>query len=129
LRPKAHAIPPDDIRNAVSQAFSHIGKKYDFNFDTNSWDAVTCSEMIFHSYMHVPWAYGKVLNSYTIAPDDIAIFAGSDDYRPFSLITVIHDGQLVHDQLTGLHNEELYIRLLRGRYSYGFPEYLIDRNS
>jgi hypothetical protein len=128
LRPKAHIIPAEDIRAAISQAFSHIGKKYDFNFDTNSWDAVTCSEMIFHSYMHVPWAYGKILNSYTIAPDDIAIFAGSDDQRPFSLITVIHDGQLVHDQLTDLHNEELYIRLLRGRYSYGFPENLIDRH-
>jgi len=121
LRPKTSRIPPEDIREAIRLAFSHIGKKYDFNFDTNSWDSVTCSEMIFHSYLRIQWPYGKVLNSFTIAPDDIAIFAGSDDSRPFSLVTFIHDGQLVHDQTTGLHNEDLYIRLLRGRYTEGWP--------
>lgn len=127
LRPKTPSIPSEDVQEAISLAFSHIGKKYDFNFDTNSWDAVTCSEMIFHSYLHVPWSYGKVLDSYTIAPDDIAIFGGSTDPRPFSLITFIHDGQLVHDQKTGVHNEDLYIRLLRGRYTEGFPRSLMGQ--
>lgn len=125
LRPKADAIPRANVRAAISLAFSHLGKTYDFKFDANTWETITCSELIFQSYIHVPWSYGRVLSSYTVSPDDIAIFAGSDNARPFSLITFIHDGQLIHDLPTGLHNEDLYIRLLGGHYAEAIPSDLI----
>ena len=56
---------------------------------------------------------------HTISPDDIAIFAGSGDDRPFTLVTLIHDGDLVHDLTTGLDHEDLYIHLLGDHYPNG----------
>ena len=112
LRPKESAIPDAEVREAIRLAFSHLGKAYDFNFDTNTWDSIVCSELIFQTYVRVPWSYDKVLSSYTVSPDDIAVFAGSGDDRPFTLVTFIHDGQVVHDPAAGIHNETLYIRLL-----------------
>ena len=121
LRPKPNVISQKDVREAIKLAFSHLGKKYDFNFDTNTWNVVTCSELIFQSYIRVPWSFGRVFGSYSISPDDIAIFAGSDNARSFSLITFIYKGRLMHDLPTGLHDEDLYIKLLRGRYAEAIP--------
>lgn len=119
LRPKPGVVSKEEVREAISLAFSHIGKAYDFNFDTNTWDAIVCSELIFQTYIRIPWTYDKVLSSYTISPDDIAIFAGSGDDRPLTLVTFIHDGDLVHDLPTGLDHEDLYIQLLGDQYPNG----------
>ncbi len=121
LRPKRTAISQADVHEAIRLAFSHLGKEYDFNFDTNTWDSIVCSELIFQTYVRVPWNYDKVLSSYTVSPDDIAVFAGSGDDRPFELVTFIHDGELVHDPSIGLHEEELYIRLLGDHYADSMP--------
>ena len=117
LRPKPGAIPPGEVIQAIILAFSHLGKKYDFGFDTKTWDTIVCSELAFQSYVNVRWTFGKVLSSYTISPDDVAIFAGSDKARPFDLITFVHDGQVVHDRLTGINKEDLYISLLGKHYA------------
>lgn len=117
LRPKPSVISEAEVREAIGLAFSHLGKKYDFNFDTNTWDSIVCSELIFQSYVRVPWTYDKVLSSYTISPDDIAVFAGSGDDRPFALVTFIHDGQVVHDPSAGIHDEARFIHLLGDRYA------------
>ncbi|WP_455377280.1 YiiX/YebB-like N1pC/P60 family cysteine hydrolase [Petrachloros mirabilis] len=116
LRRKPGRFPTNEIREAISLAFSHLGKRYDFNFDTNTWDSIICSELIFDSYIHIPWTFGHGMASGTLTPDDIAIFAGSDDRRPFALITFIHDGAVVHDLPTNQINEESYIHLLGRHY-------------
>ncbi len=121
LRPKRTVIPDTEVQEAIRLAFSHLGKQYDFNFDTNTWDSIVCSELIFQTYVRVPWNYDKVLSSYTISPDDFAVFAGSGEERPFELVTFIHDGQVIHDPSAGLHNEELYIRLLGDHYANSMP--------
>ncbi|MGH7266418.1 MAG: YiiX/YebB-like N1pC/P60 family cysteine hydrolase, partial [Candidatus Rokuibacteriota bacterium] len=119
LRPKPDRVPAADVRQAVLLAFTHLGKRYDFAFDANTWDAIVCSELAFQSYVRVPWSLGKVLGSYTISPDDVAAQAGADPSRPFDLATFVHDGRLVHDRALGLENEALYRRLLGPRSALG----------
>jgi len=117
LRPKKNQIPETDVIQAIALAFSHIGKKYDFDFDNNTWDTIVCSELAFQTYLNVRWPFAKMLTSYTISPDDIAVLVGSDPSRSFDLITFIHDGQVVHDRITGVLNEKKYIDLLGKRYA------------
>jgi hypothetical protein len=115
LRPKPDRVPAAEVRQAVLLAFAHVGKKYDFAFDANTWDAIVCSELAFQSYVRVPWSIGKVLGSYTISPDDVAVQAGADPARPFDLVTLVHDGRLVHDRVLGLEDESLYRGLVERR--------------
>ncbi len=117
LRPKKDKIPQTEVAQAIVLAFSHIGKKYDFDFDNNTWDTVVCSELAFQTYINVRWPFAKMLSSYTISPDDVAIFAGSDPARPLELITFIHDGKVADDVATNTKNEGLYIRFLGKRYA------------
>jgi hypothetical protein len=117
LRPKKDKIPQTEVAQAIVLAFSHIGKKYDFDFDNNTWDTIVCSELAFQTYTNVRWPFAKMLSSYTTSPDDVAIFAGSDPSRPFELITFIHDGKVAHDMATNTKNEGLYIRFLGKRYA------------
>ncbi len=116
LRPKPGLIPRADVLQAITLAFTHIGKKYDFAFDTNTWDTIVCSELAFQTYVNVRWPFARVLASYTISPDDVAVMAGSDPARPFELVAFVHDGRVVHDRKTGLLNERRYVELLGRRY-------------
>jgi hypothetical protein len=117
LRPKPSHVPADEMRRAIVLAFSHIGKRYDFDFDNNTWDAIVCSELAFQTYVNVRWHVGRTLGSYTIAPDDVAVAAGTGPERPFELIAFVHDGRVVHDVATSVEGEAIYARLLGGRYS------------
>ena len=112
LRPKPGVIPQDDILQAIALAFTHIGKKYDFGFDTNTWDTIVCSELAFQTYVNIRWPFGKTLGSYTISPDDVAVMAGSDPSLPFQLISFVHDGQVASDVMTGVNGEKTYRRLI-----------------
>ena len=67
--------------------------------------------------VNVCWPFAKMLSSYTISPDDIAVPGGSDPSTAFDLVTFIHDGQVVHDGPLGLKNERLYVQLLGKRYA------------
>ncbi len=115
LRPKPEAIDQQDVKRAITLAFSHIGKTYDFRFDTSTWDRITCSELAFDTYVNVPWPFNKVGNVYTIAPDDVASMAGSHPLQSFDLVAFIHNGLVVHDQPTGVLSEEVYAQVLHRR--------------
>ncbi len=112
LRPKPGSIPREDVLQAIQLAFTHIGKKYDFGFDTNTWDTIVCSELAFQTYVNVEWPFGKTLGSYTISPDDVAIMGGPDQSAPFQLVSFIHDGQVVSDVSRGVRGEWYYRRLI-----------------
>jgi hypothetical protein len=75
-----------------------------------------CSELAFQTYVDVRWWMGRMLTSYTIAPDDVALFAGADPSRPFELVTFIHHGRVVHDRATGQLGEGRYPELLGRKY-------------
>ncbi len=112
LRPKPEAISLDDVLQAITLAFAHIGKKYDFGFDTNTWDTIVCSELAFQTYVNIQWPFGKTLGSYTISPDDVAVMAGKDASLPFQLISFVHDGNVVSDTLTRVEGESVYRSLI-----------------
>jgi len=56
-----------------------IDKKYDFKFDANSSDKITCSELIAFSYGDVSWKGSKALNQVNLRPDDLAILTLKKD--------------------------------------------------
>ena len=112
LRPKPDAIPKDDVLQAIQLAFTHVGKKYDFGFDTNTWDTIVCSELAFQTYVNVRWPFGKTLGSYTISPDDVAFMAGIEPAQPFQLVSFVHDGEIASDLATAKRGEWYYRRLI-----------------
>jgi hypothetical protein len=57
------------------------------------------------------------MTSYTISPDDVAVLAGPEAWRPFELVAFVHDGRVVHDPAAGVQGEDLYARLLGARYA------------
>jgi len=75
-----------------------------------------CSELAVQTYVDVRWSVGRVLTSYTIATDDVVIFAGSDPAQAFQLVTFIHDGRVVQDRATGELGEGRYVELLGRKY-------------
>jgi hypothetical protein len=112
LRPKPGAMAREDVLQAITLAFTHIGKKYDFGFDTNTWDTIVCSELAFQTYVNVRWPFGRTLGAYTISPDDVAVMAGNGADRPFQLISFVHDGQVVSDLTIGIDGEKVYQQLI-----------------
>jgi hypothetical protein len=112
LRPKPDHIPKGDILQAIMLAFTHIGKQYDFGFDTNTWDTIVCSELAFQTYVNVRWPFGRTLGSYTISPDDVAIMAGLDQSQPFQLVSFVNDAQVVSDLANDIAGERYYRRLI-----------------
>lgn len=50
---------------------AQLGKKYDFNFNTESPDRLICTELIFLVYDQINWKTRKVAGRNTISPDDL----------------------------------------------------------
>ena len=92
LRPKY--LSPEARIEAVNLALGNLGKKYDFNFDVNTTETIVCSELIYIVYPQIDFVTKRVLGSFAITPDDIAIQAGNDN-DPLALILFGHDGKLV----------------------------------
>ena len=53
------------------RGLSHVGQKYDFNFDATSTDVVVCSELIFQAFGDINWPVDKVLGRHSITPDNV----------------------------------------------------------
>lgn len=79
---------------AVDLALGNLGKKYDFNFDVNTTETIVCSELIYIVYPQIDFVTKRVLGSYAITPDDIAVQAGNE-HDPLELVLFGHDGKLV----------------------------------
>ncbi len=45
-------VPKEDINVAIENAFSQIGKPYDYDFDFSTHDKLSCTELIYRSYEH-----------------------------------------------------------------------------
>jgi uncharacterized protein YycO len=74
----------------VLQAFSHIGKPYDFNFDVESTDRIFCSKLVYLVYGDLNWPTSRMLGRSTISPDNVAQRALRDG--PLSIVLLYHDG-------------------------------------
>jgi hypothetical protein len=66
LRPK---LSLQAKKEAILQAFRHLGKPYDFEFDFFSADKLVCSELIYRSYAgHLVFPLTRILGRYTAPP-------------------------------------------------------------
>ncbi len=62
----------ENKRSYLLNAFSQIGKSYDFNFDVESKNEIVCSELIYVSFDDLDWNTSKTVGRYTISPDHVA---------------------------------------------------------
>jgi uncharacterized protein YycO len=110
---RAKHVTQEQQVTAVKIALSNIGKSYDFNFDVNTTEKIVCSELVYMAYPHIDFVTKRVLQSYTISPDDIAQQAGEADQYPLALVLFAHEGQVVLDQDTNHQGHSLYSSLVR----------------
>lgn len=90
LRPR---LPVAELRAAMLEAFGHVGKPYDFEFDFNVSRRIVCTELIyraFHGRGAIRFVLAKRVGRYTLTADDIAAqylaaCAGQRD-EPFDLV-------------------------------------------
>ena len=116
LRPKYLSI--EARLDAVNLALGNLGKQYDFNFDVNTTETIVCSELVYIVYPQIDFVTKRVLGSFAITPDDVAMQAG-DANSPLAVVLFAHDGKLVLDtnHLDMNHDENglaLYNQLVRG---------------
>lgn len=131
LNPLQHFMNIDDIAvlrpkylnqqakiDAVNLALGNLGKRYDFNFDVNTTETIVCSELIYIVYPQIDFVTKRVMGSFAITPDDVAMQAGFEE-NPLAVALFAHDGKLVLDpnHLDAKKNESglaLYNQLVKG---------------
>lgn len=80
LRPH---LPEAQIHNAIAQAFSHLGKPYDFEFDFFSTDKLVCTELVYRSYEGpIHFTLVDVLGRKTLPPTELVHKFAEERGRP-----------------------------------------------
>lgn len=110
LRPSR--LSPDEIRSSLDLALSNYGKKYDFDFNVNTTETIVCSELVYVAYPQIDFVTQKVLTSFTISPDDIAVLANGTSDAPLELTFFAHDGKKVYEKGKKEEGEKLYRTLV-----------------
>jgi uncharacterized protein YycO len=110
LRP--NQLKPDAMRTSLDLALSHFGKKYDFDFNVNTTETIVCSELVYAAYPQIDFMTKKVLSSFTISPDDIAVLASGNTNAPLELTFFAHDGKKVYVKGENTEGAKLYRTLV-----------------
>lgn len=83
-------------------AFSQIGKNYDFSFNVESTDEIVCSELVYASFEDLVWDTKKQLGRYTISPDQVARKLITD--KRFEPVLLYLNGNYVDGELKTVFN-------------------------
>ena len=90
LRPN---IDEATVRESLLEAFGHVGKPYDFEFDFNVTTRIVCTELIYRSFHgRGPINFGllKRLGRFTLSVDDmVEQFLREPDGKSFSLVELL----------------------------------------
>jgi len=92
LRPQG--LTPEERYASLIRGFGQVGKQYDFNFEVETIDKITCSELPYHVFPDIPWHTEEQLWQHTISPDQVAEQAFGED-APLRLVDFYHDGRQV----------------------------------
>jgi len=84
-------LPKAQRAEVIVQALRQVGKAYDFNFDVRTTDRIVCSELVYHSYVHLEWPTERYLGRVTISPDNVAV--RSTRMGPLNVMLLYHDGE------------------------------------
>lgn len=67
----------------LSNTRKQLPKDYDFNFDIESPEAITCTELVYLTYDFIDWQVRYTWSRYTLSPDDLAYTALKNDQFEF----------------------------------------------
>lgn len=71
-----HQNLSNELKETItSNVQKQLGKDYDFNFDIESPEAITCTELVYLAYDFVDWQIRYTWSRYTLSPDDLALTA------------------------------------------------------
>ncbi len=82
----------EELRAVLVRAALQYGKLYDFGFDVETQDRLVCSELMYMTYVSVPYRLERTLGRMTINPDAVAETAVGG---PFDIVRLIVDGQWI----------------------------------
>ncbi len=88
----------DKSENSLLEIFvnlnEQVGKKYDFGFNVDSTNKVTCSEVVYLAYGDYQWPTKKILGRATVGPNEIAelIFYKDSPLELIDFITADDEG-------------------------------------
>ena len=108
LRPLG--LTMEEKRASLIRGFRQVGKQYDFNFEVQTIDKITCSELPYHVFPDIPWQTEQQFGQHTISPDQVAEQAFGPDAH-LKLLEFYHDGRRVDPgealaRMTQLVNDE-----------------------
>ncbi len=83
----------EETREHILRALSHIGKKYDFNFDVETGETIVCSELHYRTYVDIDFQTTAYLGRSTISVDQVAEQGVTD--MPFKPVLMYIAGQKV----------------------------------
>lgn len=93
LRP--HSLTEGQKKIILSNALKQLHKKYDFQFNLNSLDEITCTELIFVAYDYVNWKLEKIMGRYTLSPDGIV--HSVENTGLFDVPAILHYGTIIRN--------------------------------
>ncbi len=91
LRPR---LSRADLAAALGEAFGHMGKAYDFEFDFRASSRIVCTELVWRAYHQrgrIGFRLVKRLGRFTLTPDDIVeqlLAVSRADERPFEIVAL-----------------------------------------
>ena len=92
LRPN---VSPAELAAALTEAFGHVGKPYDFEFDFNVSTRIVCTELIYRSFHRrgeIEFTLVKRLGRFTLTGNDIVnqfLDTPATQPAPFRLVTLV----------------------------------------
>lgn len=94
-------------KSILTNVSKQLKKDYDFNFDIESPESITCTELVYLTYDFIDWETRYTWSRYTLSPDDLVHTAIKSNQ--FELPAVVKDGLVID------HPDSTIIRSLIGQ--------------
>lgn len=104
LRPTR--LSAEQRRILLSNASKQLKKDYDFNFDIESPESITCTELVYLTYDFIDWQTRYTWSRYTLSPDDLVLTALKN--KQFEFSAFINEGAVM------FNTDTTFIRSLVG---------------
>lgn len=93
IRPTA--LTEDQKKTVLVNVSKQLKKDYDFNFDIESPESITCTELVYLTYDFIDWQIRYTWSRYTLSPDDLVHTAVK--VNQFELPVLINEGVVTNN--------------------------------